>query len=291
LSTLTFSPKDINLKIRTLHQEADVNWLSRWFYPDDVVSHFANVVSTDLETVEGYIVTAVQRAQPHIKCQRLSQQIDIFLQQEQAHSELHHAYNRFLVDAGYVHVVNAHQRRQRDYAELASSSKPEDYEYLLRQVCYLEHVASSVGRVFLQLIPRFLQQLHAPTAYLFAHHAVEELEHKGVCFDCYQHIFQRPPNHTAAQRQDWLQFSTQFKAMCVRAVKYFLHMDRVYQQMPTPSDDTVAEELFGVGGLLPTGGDYYRFIEPGFHPWDIDDRGLIQRWDQIAAMRFHSPSL
>ena len=48
----------------------------------------------------------------------------------------------------------------------------------------------------------------------------------------------------------------------------------------------IQNRLWGENGIIPLNGDYYRYIVPGFHPWDMD-QALIDAWDQTLEPGFH----
>jgi uncharacterized protein len=273
------TPEDVVLKIRRVVFSGKSNWHRVWIKSDPLASHFGNNISVCLEELEKFVMTAVKRARLQLKNPKLVAQIDVFLQQEQQHNELHHSLNQYLVDQGYVHVTNAVEFYQKRYGHLLESSSLSDLKQLLRLACQFEHLAATVGRYFLKLLSQNSVDMDYPTAYLFAYHAVEELEHKGVCFDCFQSLFGESPLSSESSRTEWLQFTEELKASTVFGVRYFLHADHLQLGTPAPSESNIQARLWGEDGIIPLHGDYYRYIEPGFHPWDIDDRALIDAWD------------
>jgi uncharacterized protein len=280
------TPHYICLKQRKLRLNDLSSWRQHW-HSDPLISHFGNVISAGLEILEEYIVAAVERAERVLKDVYLQEQAQLFLAQERHHQTVHHSFNQFLIECGYVHLCQTQLLYQGQYGAWVQSDKMEDLERLLRAVCGFEHLASTVGRFFLSLLQQDAADLHEPTAYVFAFHAAEELEHKGVCFDCYQDIFQQSPISTSLHHQHWQEFLANLQQVLCQSLRYFFTIDRVQGHAGISSDEQIYQRLFGAQGILSPGGDLHSYEKPGFHPWDIDDRGLIQYWDGELEPQFH----
>lgn len=273
------TPSDIVLKQRILNLDAAVCWRKHW-HIDPFISHFGNVISAGLEVLEQYIVMAVERAHSLIQDECLQQQVQLFLAQERQHQAVHHSFNQFLLDSGYVHLCQTQFLYQQRYGQWVQSDTREDLEQLLRAVCGFEHLASTVGRFFLRLLRDQSVAVHKPTAYLFAFHAVEELEHKGVCFDCYQEIFKQSPMSSPEQRSDWSAFVKSWQDLLFQSLRYFFNIDRVCDNVRVLSDEQIHERLLGASGVISQTSDLYQYERANFHPWDIDDRELIHFWEK-----------
>ena len=117
------------------------------------------------------------------------------------------------------------------------------------------------------------------TVAFLRYHAVEEIEHKGVAFDCYTSIYQASPMATTAAQQQWQSFMFHMRTDIVRSVKYCLMVDRLKGKRDGLSATAIESTLAAHFSLFASEGTVYRLAEPGFHPWDIDDHALLACWD------------
>ena len=273
------TPIDIKLHLRQCHLPPNARFKTQWIEHDPIASHFAHVMSVGLEQLESFVIAAVKRSHARLPASRLREQASVFLLQEQQHQAHHHRFNQFLSDQGYAHVSRTSAMYQSQYGHLLTSTSESDFKSLCRLACQFEHCAATVGRYFLNLCQQSPTSLDPVTAYLFAYHAVEECEHKGVCFDCFTTLFGESPMAGASAQQHWQQFTQKLQASTVHGVRYFMHLDHLERGAEAPDEAMIYQRLWGQTGILGENSDYGRYAEPGFHPWDCDDRALIQAWD------------
>jgi len=113
---------------------------------------------------------------------------------------------------------------------------------------------------------------------LWQWHAMEETEHKAVCFDVFGHI---SSNWTPLQR-----YIVRTRAMVISTVLFTLNITR-FASMLLQADGVPAwrarlsalNYLFGRPGLFrKSWRSYWDWFRPGFHPWDHDNRRLLETW-------------
>src|SRR5437763_7416767 len=103
-----------------------------------------------------------------------------FIAQEAAHAQQHSRYNEVLERQGYANVS----------AELALFLERRAYRVFspltrLAAVCAYEHYTAALGDYVLRH-PEALEKAPAELELLWGWHAVEETEHKALCFDLYR---------------------------------------------------------------------------------------------------------
>ena len=230
---LKTTPNDIQLHVRHADCLLNPQWEKLWVHNNPIESHMTNHISACIETLEDIIITAVEKAQPQITDNVLLKQTELFLQQEASHNKLHVSFNQFLEDEGYAHISSIRTKIMQRYKSILDDDSR--LEELLRLATSLEHFTGVVGHRILTLIENNIENVNPTMAYLYGYHATEEMEHKGVCFDCYQHVFQQHPCHTQQQRQQWVELSDYFNEQLVFAIRYFLNTDRIQEQDNTYS--------------------------------------------------------
>jgi len=124
---------------------------------------------------------------------------------------------------------------------------------------------------------------------LWMWHAIEEVEHKGVAFDVWNHATR---DWGAVRRYLW-------RSAFMVAVTTSFFINRTLGQIELLRQDgygfftalkNVVATGFGKGGI---GRNVLRpwaaFFRPGYHPWDVDDRLLLAQGEadlaSIAASR------
>jgi predicted metal-dependent hydrolase len=191
------------------------------------------------------------------------------MKQEAYHSREHDRYNKLLRNHGYP--VGRILKR----LEAASKWGRENVSQRLQlsQTCAAEHLTATLADAILS-DPEILRDADEVMAALWRWHAVEEIEHKAVCYDVYHEIGGKYPERILG----WLIFSIFFIGYGVPKVSGVL-MD---------ADGTgrwkgrlrVLDFLFretGMGWRIAR--NYLKYLRPDFHPWDEDHQHHIDRWN------------
>jgi predicted metal-dependent hydrolase len=201
-----------------------------------------------------------------------------FIGQEAIHARQHAQYNDVLVRQGYENVS----------ADLAQFFEDRAYRLFspltrLAAVCAYEHYTAALGDYVLSYPPA-LDDAPAELALIWGWHAVEETEHKAVCFDLYKQA-----------GGGWLRRVLMMLLVSINFSRLFwrLYMDLLrrdgalaWRRLPR----TIAETMRVMAGVHGIGwyvvGAWLRYLSPGFHPWNHDNRQMMQHW--LAA---HQSSL
>ena len=138
----------------------------------------------------------------------------------------------------------------------------------------LEHLTAVLGDMLLSN-PELLEGADERFAAIWKWHAIEETEHKAVCFDAYEQVLGRGAN-AYAQRT---------AAFVIANVIFWSAFLPFYATMLRRSGGLtkiggwlkVGNVLFGKPGImrrvLPEWADFFR---PGFHPWMHDNRHFLE---------------
>jgi predicted metal-dependent hydrolase len=189
-----------------------------------------------------------------------------FVGQEASHRHVHVQFNEQLAHQGLVYTLEPKMRRR-----VALMDKL-DLRSRLAITCALEHYTAMLADGLLRY-PEWLDDAEPALRTLWSWHAAEETEHKGVAFDVY---------HAAGGGY-------------LRRVLWFIEISRAFwfdvgcQTLHNLRQDgqlyrartwiSAARTWFGRHGLAwHMLGPSLRYMTPSFHPWQHDNRGLVEAW-------------
>jgi len=201
---------------------------------------------------------------------QLKKDISAFIGQEAMHSKEHAAYNDYAAE----HNIDLERLELRIKVLLEWVTKITTKKQRLAATCALEHFTATMAEQLLQR-EDLTTQMNDPKLYqLWMWHAIEENEHKAVCYDVYQKVYGG--------------YFTRVGMMAISTVIFFgvigwfqLHLLRKDGQLFNwRSWGKGLKTLFGprngfLTKLILPYLDYYR---PGFHPFDHDSKVLEKRW-------------
>lgn len=225
---------------------------------------------------ERFFIKTVMAFKDQIDDPRLREEMSRFAAQEAAHTREHLAYDEAVQPHYDVKAIEELCARDlgRTYKFLSRTRLPFFHgpRIALAITVGLEHVTATLAHRVLA-DERILAGVEPEFARMWSWHAAEEIEHKAVAFDVFQAVggtwFERAI--TFAIMQTLLLVDT------LRIVRFFLHQDGLKGQWAPWRE--IADFLFGNPGvlrhaILPL----LAFYRPAFHPWDHDDRPLLERW-------------
>ncbi len=256
-----------------------------WAGNDAGITHFLTSLSVLFPEGEGFFVDSVRAVRNHpelLADQAMQKEISAFIGQEAMHSKEHEAFNASAKLYGYE-VEKMERSTKTVITSITRLFQPfVKKEFIdLAGTCALEHFTATIAA---QLLRRHdIQDLmQDPTMLqLWLWHAVEENEHKAVCYDVYQRIYGKNVA-TYAMRA-----TAMAAAMVVLFFVQNYFMFRLMKQdgKAAPRHWLCAvRTLYGPKGfisqIIPELLDYFR---PGFHPNDHDTVALLAKWtDQLG---------
>ena len=272
ISTPTPQGHEITPRDRRFGRDADHARDKYWLNGDPIGTAFYDALSLTFPRGEAYFIESVKEfrdcAPP-----KLQREIRAFVKQEVIHSREHLALNRRLEERGFdisrieeriTESLNMTQGRPK-IANLASTMTLEHYTAILAK----ELLAN----------PRHMAGADQETADLWRWHALEEIEHKGVAYDTWLYA-----------TKDWTRWQRwKVKALILYAVTVNFWRNRYTDTLDLLAQDNIngwrvklklLSFLLGRPGIgrkmiIPC----VKFLLPGFHPWNEDDRHLIDLAD------------
>jgi predicted metal-dependent hydrolase len=247
-----------------------------WVRGDPLATAFFNALSAVFPHGEAFMIESLRPWQKRASG-KLADDIAGFIAQEAGHSREHIAMNKALTDAGYdiSRLDNAIRSFVSFFADTSELTK-------LGATMCIEHLTAIVSAELIAN-PAHLQGCDPELHKLWLWHGIEEIEHKAVAFDTWM----MATAHWSGKRR-WLTRS----AFCFAVTTSFF-VNRTRGQMELLKQDgltgigafaALLRYGFGKGGigraiLRP----WMAFFKPGFHPWQIDDRRLIAKGENMLA--------
>lgn len=269
-SAMTISGHAIHIRDRRfVRTNRPRHW---WLNDDPIATAWHNGLSSCFPRGEAFFVESVKACSENTP-PRLAAQIRDFVRQEVNHSREHLAFNRAVEGAGYD--LSESDRRVAELLAMADNRPP---IVNLAMTMALEHFTAMMAHIFLS-DPRHFAGADDEVVALWRWHAVEELEHKAVAYDTFLHATRRWSR--------WRRWRLKSLAMLI-VTKNFLH-NRTRDALDLLSQDGItgwrtkgrlAYYLLVKPGVLrriiPA---WIAYFLPGFHPWNTDDRLLIDRYE------------
>jgi uncharacterized protein len=266
----------LSIEVRDLRFDTGAGIPRHWHGGRKSVTHFFDNLSILFPPGERFFIHAVRAHEDKVTDPALAEQVRAFCGQEGVHTREHVAYNRMLATQGYP-VERLEARVQRLLDQVKRRAPPRAH---LAATCALEHFTSLMAELVLR-DPRTLEGAHPTMTALWRWHAAEESEHRAVAFDVYQ-----------AAGGTW------FRRCLVMWVSTLVFWARVFEQQLELmwTDRTLfnpAEwwRLFkflwvNPGSMRRIVVPYFSYYLPGFHPWQHDNRELLEKWksEQLPAL-------
>lgn len=248
----------------------------RWWSGEPFGTAWHNSLSGTFPRGEAMFIEAV-KAHRDGAPPKLDAEIRAFVRQEINHTREHIAFNRLASDHGYDMA-----RIDARAAELIAitDSRPPIAKLLV--TIALEHYTAMMAHEFLAN-PAHFSGADEEVAAMWRWHAVEEIEHKGVAFDTWNHAARDWSPH-----RRWAMRNLAMLGVTVRFIK-----NRWSDAIDLLAQDGITgwKARWGLFKYLTVKPGVLRrifpawlsYFKPGFHPWDHDDRELIGSYDSEFA--------
>lgn len=248
-----------------------------WLNGDPVLTHFVNALQSTFPEGERFFIDSARDVYAGLAADSLSpvmkQDLGAFIQQEARHGKVHEAWGEALVEVGYV--------RMRVYDEQIRKFRIRSRQHVgalnrLALTAAMEHMTASIARLLLDKRRDLLDTAERPARDVLAWHALEECEHKAVCFDLYQHAGGGYFRRCLALLLGLLDL---FVHVHIRH-RYLLKADGLWTWK---TRWLVLRDVWGPTGVMGSMyGLLWRYLKPGFHPWDTDERSaFIERYGAL----------
>ena len=261
-------PEGMTLEVRNIEFDLNKQLSKDWLDNDPFKTAFFNALSMSFPAGERFFIDSVRHFRDKVKDPKLKQEISRFIGQEAMHSREHKKYNQMLCEArGY----SQRTMEGRTEAAVRLGEKKLSREGQLAMTCGVEHLTAILADKILK--GWMLCNVEPKIRSLWEWHAAEELEHKSVAFDVYMDI---GGNYKARKRTLRI-FTVNFLLDLLANTTYMLRKDKKLWKWSTLKSGL--NFLLAKGGVLrEMRSDYLMYFDSGFHPWDDDNRDLLERW-------------
>lgn len=263
------TPKNIQLIPRVVRfdYESVMRKNRYWHGGDPVTTHFFNALQAMFPEGERFFMDSARDVRDMLGTDNISaelnEQIRLFIRQEAMHGREHDAWTTALISLGYIGMEGFDLKLKRDNRWSRKHLKP---IWRLAMTAAAEHFTASLAHLFIYKRPDFIEQAASPFRELLVYHAMEEVEHKAVCYDLYNEAKGGYFLRIAA-----MVFVTFDLLIRLRnRQEYLLKKDGQW----TPENRKKARDLlWGKDGIMRVLAPYLlRYFRPDFHPWETDER-------------------
>lgn len=280
------TPPGINIRPRKMGFTLGSGYRANWAQGDPIKTSFLNAVSCILPMGEDFFLKTMRNYRNMITDEKLQQDARYFCGQEGHHAFEHRKFNTLLA-AQYPGL----QRLDEFYewinlGILRNSSPATQFSYTTGA----EHLTSIMSHAFLSDCSRWVED-HDEIAAMLIWHTVEEIEHKSVCFDVFQHV----DGHYGRRLFGFMVLNLWLSSAVLSRQLYMLQQDGELAKPQTWRNLLrfyLGRYSDGKPGVLPLlAYDYAQYFRPDFHPWEVDDRHLIEKWQRYFASGADSRSV
>lgn len=238
-----------------------------WHGNDPVTTHFFNGLQALFPEGERFFMDAARDVRDLVGKENLSsalnEQIKIFIRQEAMHGREHEAWTSALLALGYAGMEGFDKKLKRDNEWARKKVSP---LWRLSLTAASEHFTASLAHLFVYQRPDLIEKAASPFRELLVYHAMEEVEHKAVCFDLYN-----AAKGGYFRRCIGMVFVTVDLLIRLRnRQEYLLKKDGLWN---AETEKKTRDLLWGKDGIMRVLAPYLlQYFRPDFHPWETDER-------------------
>ena len=266
-ATLQLIPRTVHFDYETVMRENRY-----WHGGDPVTTHFFNALQAMFPEGERFFMESARDVRDMLGKENLSpelnEQIRLFIRQEAMHGREHDAWTTALISLGYIGMEGFDLKLKRDNRWSKKHLKP---MWRLAMTAASEHFTASLAHLFVYKRPDFIEKAASPFRELLVYHAMEEVEHKAVCFDLY-----KAGKGGYFLRSFAMVFVTFDLLIRLRnRMEYLLKKDGLWNP---ETEKKMRSLIWGKTGIMRVLAPYLvQYFRPGFHPWETDEREALAR--------------
>jgi uncharacterized protein len=245
-----------------------------WVRGEAFATALFNALSVVFPAGEAFMIRSIKPWQKKVP-PALARDIQNFVEQEAGHSREHNVMNQSLIDAGYD--ITPLERVINNF--VGRFKRSSDLTRLGATMC-IEHLTAIIAAELLEN-EYHLAGSNEELRELWIWHGLEEVEHKAVAFDTWQYA-----------TKDWnplLRYFVRTSLLTAVTISFVINRTRGQLELLkqdgyrfTPALLGLVKCGFGKGGIgRHSIRPWFAFFRPAFHPWDIDDRHLIAKGEQM----------
>lgn len=264
----------------------DGRWTSGGAYFEEIL----NVVSYFFPIGERYFIDSVQHYEGRITDPVLKAQVKDFIYQEAMHTKQHIRSNRVLDQThsygqAIAKISDVLLYKTRWFMPKATQ---------LAVSCAIEHYTALLSHYLLRTLSSFVSVSNSSFGALWAWHAVEETEHKAVCFDVYQYVFGKGIFSYLHRAVVMAVVSLFFLSAIITGLFFIKKGGRkplpAQIKQKAPQQKSSYRQLWRLISRSMSPKLYFDYYRPSFHPWDHDNSHLVEEWKQAFPDFGASPS-
>jgi hypothetical protein len=270
-SSLKLIPRVVHFDYETVMRENRY-----WHGGDPVTTHFFNALQAMFPEGERFFMESARDVRDMLGKDNipaeLNEQIRLFIRQEAMHGREHDAWTTALISLGYIGMEGFDLKLKRDNKWSKKHLKP---LWRLSMTAASEHFTASLAHLFIYKRPDFIEKAASPFRELLVYHAMEEVEHKAVCYDLYNEA--KGGYFLRVAGMIFVTFDLLIRLR--NRQEYLLKKDGQW----TPENrKKMRDLLWGKGGIMRVLAPYLmQYFRPDFHPWETDERrDLLAKYQQ-----------
>lgn len=266
------TPDGVSIEARNMTFELEQALATDWADNDPFLTAIFNAMSISFPSGERNFINSVRAYENRITDEKLLSEVKGFYKQEGIHSREHRKYNKVLCQQRGYDLQDLESVYLRTL-EKAKNNPQITPRIMLASTVASEHFTATFGENFLK--GRLIKNVEGAIGELWQWHSMEELEHKSIAMDVFNHIGGSYKMRTALIRITmWFFFRNTFKV----AFKMLRHDKQLWKWKTLKS---MSKFLFSKNGFIRIHIPAYRdFFREDFHPWDKDNRGLLNEWQE-----------
>jgi predicted metal-dependent hydrolase len=171
--------------VRKVQFEFPPDFQPHWNPADPALSQLVNGTSIMLPYMEPFIIDSIRQASKHITDPDLQKEAKAWIGQESQHFMQHRRFNEVLIAKGYPQLHEREKEIQREYEQF----KTRPLKFQVAYTAGFETMALAIGHTIIAQREHLFQGADPNVASLWLWHVVEEIEHKNLAFDVYQHVY------------------------------------------------------------------------------------------------------
>lgn len=254
-----------------------------WHRGSKEFEHLLNALSFVFPAGETFFIESVRNYLDKIRDPVLMEEAKRFIYQEAMHTKEHARSNRVLKQT-YPYGEEIEKLTER---ALRIARRITTKEGRLATTCALEHFTAMLSDDLLRKQAWLIAESDPAFSALWLWHAVEETEHKAVCFDVYRHVVGKGVLSYLLRIFAMFMTSLIFMVVLLIAFRKVAKMNRQAARAGSATDASSQQPTKAprVSYLLLDSSwklyfDYYRY---SFHPWNHKNAHLINEWKKRYA--------
>jgi len=271
---LSITPRELEVDFEKALRENP-----KWHSNDIVITQFFTGLQATFPEGERFFIDAARDVRDKHKEQlspELIEQVQLFIQQEAYHGRTHDDWAKALIKLGFTRMKDFDD----ELRQLRINAK-KDVPAMVRLsiTSAVEHYTASLAHLFLRK-QEYIDGASTPFKHVFLYHALEEVEHKAVCFDLYQ---------TAGGKYFLRIFGLLVASLDIayQARQRHIYLLKKSGEWTFKNRLKAFKFVWGFDGIVMNLIPYtLRYLNPNFHPWDSDERiALDNRYgDELNAV-------